>query len=65
MNANDFLNSKDILNTRYIININDEKIYLIDLLNEYAELKVLNYEFKKIVIDMNQKFQNSKNRFKL
>jgi hypothetical protein len=65
MNANDFLNSKDILNTRDIININDEKIYLIDLLNEYAELKVLDYEFRKIVIDMNEKFQNSENRFKL
>ena len=65
MNANDFLNSKDILNTRDIININDEKILLIDLLNEYAELKVLDYEFRKIVIDMNEKFQNSENRFKL
>ena len=62
MKANDFLNSKDIL-TRYIINTNDEKIYLIDLLNEYSELKILEFEFKKIVIDMNKKFQNSKNRF--
>ena len=62
MKENDFLNSKDIL-TRYIINTNDEKIYLIDLLNEYSELKILEFEFKKIVIDMNKKFQNSKNRF--
>lgn len=65
MNANTFLKNKKLINTQYIINYDDEKIYLNKLLSEYAQLKILDYEFKKIVIDMNTNFQNSKNIFKL
>ncbi len=65
MNANTFLKNKKLIHTQYIINYDDEKIYLNELLSEYAELKILDYEFKKNVIDMNTNFQNSKNRFKL
>ena len=48
MNANDFLNSKGLLYTRELININDERINLIELLDEYKSLNnsdVRKYKF--------------------
>jgi hypothetical protein len=59
MNAKKYLKSKKINNTKYIINSDDEKIYLDKLLNEYAEI----CEFKRILIQQNKNFQESKNRF--
>ena len=38
MDANEFLNSKGLIYTRELININDERINLIELLNEYKAL---------------------------
>ena len=38
MDANEFLNSKGLLYTRELININDERINIIELLNEYKAL---------------------------
>ncbi len=61
MDANNFLKSKKLIHTQYIINLDDEKIYLNELLSEYAELKI----FKEILIKQNNIFLNKKNRFKI
>ena len=61
MDANNFLKSKKLIHTQYIINLDDEKIYLNELLSEYAELKI----FTEIVIKQNDVFQKNNNRFKL
>lgn len=56
MDANDFLNSKGLPYTRELINVNDERINLIHLMDEYTALKQSNFDDLSKQFELKPKF---------